>query len=57
MQRKKNKYLRRKEKKIFEEERKEFGRDQGSSSKTRPEVRECRMPLAFDQSTLSGEGK
>jgi hypothetical protein len=39
----------RKEKKTFEEVRKEFGRDQASSSKARPEVRECGMPLAFDQ--------
>jgi hypothetical protein len=37
-----------KEKKIFEEARKEFGRDQSSSSKTLPEVRECGIPLAFD---------
>ena len=46
-----------KEKQIFEEARKEFGRDQGSSSKTWLEVRECGMPLAFDQSALLGEGK
>jgi hypothetical protein len=47
----------RKEKQTFEEARKEFGRDQGSSSKTQPEVRECGMPLAFDQSAPPGEGK
>jgi hypothetical protein len=41
-----------KEKQIFEEERKEFGRDKGSSSKTQLEVREYGMPLAFDQSSL-----
>jgi hypothetical protein len=29
-----------KEKQVFEEARKEFGRDQGSSLKTRPELRE-----------------
>jgi hypothetical protein len=46
-----------KEKQIFEEARKEFGRDQGSSLKTRPKERECGIPLAFDQSTLPGEGK
>ena len=46
-----------KEKKTFEEARKEFGRDQVSSSKTQPEVRECGMPLAFDQSASPGEGK
>jgi hypothetical protein len=38
----------RKEKHIFEEERKEFGRDQLYSSKSQPKVRECGMPLAFD---------
>jgi hypothetical protein len=47
----------RKEKKTFEEERKEFGRDHASSSKFQPEVRECGMPLAFDHSSLSGDGK
>jgi hypothetical protein len=46
-----------KEKKIFEEARKEFRRDQGSSSKTQLEVRECGMPLAFDQFALTREGK
>jgi L-asparaginase/Glu-tRNA(Gln) amidotransferase subunit D len=33
-----------KERQIFEEERKEFKGDQGSSSKTRPEVIEYGMP-------------
>jgi len=47
----------RKEKQIFEEERKEFGRDQASSSKARLEVRECGMPLEFDQSASPREGK
>jgi hypothetical protein len=46
-----------KEKKMFEEARKEFMGDQGSSSKTRSEVREYGMPLEFDQSALSKEGK
>jgi hypothetical protein len=40
-----------KEKHTFEETRKEFRRDQDSSSKAKPEVREYGMPLAFDQST------
>jgi hypothetical protein len=37
----------RKEKKTFEEARREFGTDQCSSSKTQPEVREYGMSLAF----------
>jgi hypothetical protein len=45
------------EKKMFEEARKEFRGDQGSSPKTCPEVREYGMPLEFDQSTLRKEGK
>jgi hypothetical protein len=45
------------EKKTFEEARKDFGRDWASSSKAQPEVRECGMPLAFDQSSSPGEGK
>jgi hypothetical protein len=45
------------EKQTFEEARKEFGRDQASSSKTQPEVRECGMPLEFDHSASPGEGK
>jgi hypothetical protein len=47
----------REEKQTFEEARKEFGRDQDSSSKTQPKVRECGKPLAFDQSASPGEGK
>jgi hypothetical protein len=39
-----------KERQIFEDARKEFKGDHGSSSKTRLEVREYGMPLAFDQS-------
>jgi hypothetical protein len=46
-----------KEKQTFEEARKEFERDQASSSKAQQEVRECGMPLAFDKSALPGEGK
>jgi hypothetical protein len=45
------------ERQIFEEARKEFRGDQGSSSKKIPEVREYGMPLAFDQSSLPKEGK
>ena len=45
------------EKKMFEEARKEFRGDQGSSSKTCPEVREYGMSLAFDQFALPKEGK
>jgi hypothetical protein len=47
----------RKEKHKFEEARKEFGGDQASSSNAQPEVRECGMPLGFDQSASHGEGK
>jgi hypothetical protein len=46
-----------KERQIFEEERKEFKGDQGSSSKTRLEVREYGMPQAFDQCASPREGK
>ena len=46
-----------KEKQTFEEARKEFGRDQDSSSKAQPEVRECGMPLAFYHFVSPGEGK
>jgi hypothetical protein len=42
---------------MSEEERKEFRGDQGSSSNTRPEVREYRMPLAFDHSASPKEEK
>jgi hypothetical protein len=45
------------EKYTFEEAIKEFGRDQTSSSQAQPEVRECGMPLSFDQSASLGEGK
>jgi hypothetical protein len=46
-----------KERQMFEEAKKEFKGDQGSSSKTRPEVREYGMPLEFDQSTSPKEEK
>jgi hypothetical protein len=46
-----------KDKKTFEEARKYFGRDQASSSKAQPEVRECGIPLDFDQSASPREGK
>jgi hypothetical protein len=46
-----------KERQIFEEERKEFKGEQGYSSKTRPEVREYGMPWAFDQFASTKEGK
>jgi hypothetical protein len=42
---------------MFEEVRREFGREHASSSKTQIEVRECGMPLAFYQSALPREGK
>jgi hypothetical protein len=38
----------RKEKKTFEEARREFGREHASSSKSQIEVKECGIPLAFD---------
>jgi hypothetical protein len=47
----------RKEKKMFEEARREFGRDQASSSKVQPKVRECGIPLAFNKYASPGEGK
>jgi hypothetical protein len=47
----------RKEKQKFEEARREFGRERASSSKAQPEVKECGMPLAFDQSASPGDGK
>jgi hypothetical protein len=46
-----------KERRIFEEARKEFKEDQGYSSKARIEVREYGMPQAFDQSTLPRKEK
>jgi hypothetical protein len=42
---------------MFEEARKEFIGNQGSSSKTRTEVREYGIPLEFDRSSSLGEGK
>jgi hypothetical protein len=39
-----------KERQIFEEARKEFKGDQGSSSKRQPEIKEYGMPQAFDPS-------
>jgi hypothetical protein len=47
----------RKEKNNFEEERREFVGEQASSSKEQLEVRECEMPLVFDQSALPRQGK
>jgi hypothetical protein len=47
----------RKEKQTFEEARREFGEDQFSSSKAQPEVRECGIPLEFNQYESPGEGK
>jgi hypothetical protein len=46
-----------KERQIFEEARQEFKEDQGSSSKTQPEIREYGMPHAFDQTSSPREGK
>jgi hypothetical protein len=46
-----------KESQLFEEARKEFKGDQGSSSNTWPEVREYGMPLAFDQFALTKQGQ
>jgi hypothetical protein len=46
-----------KERQIFEESRKEFRGDQGSSLKTRPKVREYGIPLAFDHSSSPKESK
>jgi hypothetical protein len=46
-----------KERQIFEEARKEFKGDQGSSSKKQPEIKEYGMPRAFDQSVSPTEGK
>jgi hypothetical protein len=47
----------RKEKQNFEEARREFFEEHDSSSRKQPEVRECGMPLEFDQSALPGKGK
>jgi hypothetical protein len=46
-----------KDKQMFEEARREFRGYQGSSLKTQPKVRECGMPLAFDQFSSPGDGK
>jgi hypothetical protein len=46
-----------KERQIFEEARNKFKADEGSSSKTWPKIREYGMPLAFNQSAFSKEGK
>jgi hypothetical protein len=45
----------RRERHNFEESRKEFGEGENPSSKAQPEVRECGMPLAFDQSAKKGK--
>jgi hypothetical protein len=45
----------RRERHTFEEERKEFVEGQASSSKSQQEIRECGMPLAFDQSPRQGK--
>jgi hypothetical protein len=41
-----------KERQIFEEARQEFKRNQGSSSRMKPEVKEYGMPQEFDQSAV-----
>ena len=46
-----------KERQIFEEERKEFKGDQGSSSKKQLEIKEYGMPRAFDPSVSPTKGK
>jgi hypothetical protein len=46
-----------KERQIFEEARKDFKGDQGSSSKKQPKIKEYGMPQAFDQSVSPTEGK
>jgi hypothetical protein len=46
-----------KERQIFEEERKEFKGDQGSSSKRQPKIKQYGMPQAFDLSASPKEGK
>jgi hypothetical protein len=46
-----------KEIQIFEEARKEFKGNQGSSSKRQPEIKEYGMPQAFDLSASPTEGK
>jgi hypothetical protein len=49
--------IQRKKGQIFEEARTKFRGEQGSSSKTKPEVREYGMPHTFDQSSSPREGK
>jgi hypothetical protein len=46
-----------KERQIFEEARKYFKVDQGSSSNTQTKVREYGMPLAFNQFASPKEGQ
>jgi hypothetical protein len=46
-----------KERHIFEEERKEFKGDQEYSSKRQPKIKEYGMPQAFDLSASPTEGK
>jgi len=38
----------RKENQTFEEARREFAREQASSSKAQPKVEKCRIPLEFN---------
>jgi hypothetical protein len=45
------------ERQVFEEERKEFKRGQGYSSKRQPKIKEYGMPQAFDPSASPTEGK
>jgi hypothetical protein len=45
----------RRERHTFEEARKEFVEGKDSSFKAQPEVRECEMPPAFDQSARQGK--
>jgi hypothetical protein len=45
----------RRERHTFEEARKEFVEGQASSSKAQPELRECGIPLAFNQSARKGK--
>jgi hypothetical protein len=47
----------RKEKHTFEEARREFAGEHASSSREQPEVKECEIPPAFDQSIPLRQGK
>jgi hypothetical protein len=47
----------RRENNTFEEARKEFVGEQNSLSRAQLEVRECEMPLTFDQYSLDRQGK